>query len=147
MPARAGPSAQGDYLAGFVTHILDNHVDPASGLVRNAPGRDGCNIGYGIEFVDFALASLANDAPAELVTHLEAVLQAAFHAGFRPPGSCCRYRRQAVRSWTPRGQVGARNDQSGGHPVSYRQRPDLDPGYHTGISLLGAMRVAERLTR
>lgn len=39
----------------FVAHVLDRHLDASSGLLRNVPGDDACNVGHGIEFVGFAL--------------------------------------------------------------------------------------------
>ncbi len=36
--------------ARYIDHILDRHLDPDSGLVRDAEGGDRANVGHAVEF-------------------------------------------------------------------------------------------------
>lgn len=190
MLQRFGLDAHGDYLTVFTQHILEHHADRASGLIRDVPESDACNIGHGIEFVGFALAALPPTTPSHLVERLEAILQASFRAGLRLPGLVLSVSAasgavlDAKRPWWSLPETiraAALAYERTGNPATltiWRQAdtaffgnywradrglahqtmtacgpldfvpatPDLDPGYHTGLSLLAAIRVADRLT-
>ncbi|MFD2647345.1 hypothetical protein ACFSX5_05980 [Devosia albogilva] len=189
MLRRLGRGEAAAFADRFVAHVLGRHFDPVSGLLRNVPGSDTCNVGHGIELVGFALDYLPADADDRLVRQLETVLLASFEAGFHGPGlrlavsvatgapqspycpwwslpetiraaAFCfertgnpqvlevwRKAHAAFFSWFWRGEP----------PLAYQTRtdegpadfvpatPDLDPGYHTGLSLLAAIQVAERM--
>lgn len=173
----------------FVAHVLGRHLDPASGLLRNVPGTDACNVGHGIELVGFALDYLPADTDAALISQLEAVLIASFEAGFHAPGvrlavsaatgepispycpwwslpetirsaALCHERtgnplvldvwRKAHTAFfdtywrgTPAIAYQTMTDEG---PVDFvPATPDLDPGYHTGLSLLAAIEAAGRM--
>lgn len=173
----------------FIAHILDRHLDGATGLLRNVPGEDACNVGHGIEFVGFALQHLPVDADPGLVATLERVLLVSFGAGFVGPGIALNVSIATGRTLSPycpwwslpetmraaalvfertrsddalavwqaahhaffrrfwRADVGiAYQTLTADGPVDYvPATPDLDPGYHTGLSLDAAATVAERL--
>src|SRR5690606_28802051 len=57
-----------------------------TGLLRNVPGQDACNVGHGIEFVGFALDHLPADADPGLLRTLERILLQSFRLGFVGPG-------------------------------------------------------------
>ncbi|UXN68137.1 hypothetical protein N8A98_01100 (plasmid) [Devosia neptuniae] len=173
----------------FIAHVLEHYLDPASGLLRNVPGSDACNVGHGIEFVGFALDHLPPDANPALIEHLQAILIASFKAGFHGPGVALtvsvatgeptsRYcpwwsLPETIRSaalchertgnalvldiWRTahaaffdtywRGEPAiAYQTMTGEGPVDFvPATPDLDPGYHTGLSLLAAVEAAARM--
>lgn len=191
MLKRFGLSEHSKFASGFIEHILTNHVDDVSGLVRDTPNGDACNIGHAIEFVGFALAALDDTAPQHLVDQLENVLVAEFQAGFKGPGvvlsvsnatagvlddkcpwwslpetiraAALAYERtlsvDCLSIWQQADQAFFENYWRAGTGVAYQTRtpngpldfipatPDLDPGYHTGLSLLGAINVTERMFR
>lgn len=174
----------------FIVHILERHLDGATGLLRNVPGEDACNVGHGIEFVGFALQNLPADADPQLIATLERVLLASFSAGFVGPGIALNVSILTGKALSPycpwwslpetmraaalvfertrsddalavwqaahraffrhywRGDAGiAYQTLTADGPVDYvPATPDLDPGYHTGLSLDAAAAVAERLT-
>ena len=175
----------------FIARLIERHFDERTGLLRNVPDEDICNVGHGIEFVGFALEYLPMDADSRLLETLERILLASFRAGFDGTGirltvsvetlqpispycpwwslpetmraAALLYRRrpspallalwqQATeaffgRYWRPEAGI-AYQTMSGGKPVDYiPATPDLDPGYHTGLSLLAAVKVAEELGR
>lgn len=189
MLARIGQPAAANFADTFIAHVLEQHLDPQSGLLRNVPGMDVCNVGHGIELVGFALDHLPPDADPALIAQLEGVLLASFKAGFHPPGvrlavsaasgeptspycpwwSLPETIRSAAlcyeRSGNPavlevwrtahdaffgtywRGEPAiAYQTMTAEGPVDFvPATPDLDPGYHTGLSLLAAIEVATRI--
>lgn len=186
---RIGHGAATVYADRFIAHILDRHLDGATGLVRNVPGEDACNVGHGIEFVGFALQHLRPDAESRLIATLERILVASFGAGYVGPGIAlsvsvatgralspycpwwslpetmraaalvyeCTRSDAALAVWRTahdaffrhywRAEAGiAYQTRTSDGPVDYvPATPDLDPGYHTGLSLDAAAVVAERL--
>ncbi|MGV8856491.1 MAG: hypothetical protein ACOH2L_17825 [Devosia sp.] len=172
----------------FISQVIDNHFDPKSGLLRNVPGQDACNVGHGIEFVGFALDYLPTDLDPELLRVLVTILVSSFDKGFEGPGvrlvvsaatgqptspycpwwtlpetirsaALCFERNQsdaAMRLWQAadaafferywRANAGiAYQCLTGDGPIDYvPATPDLDPGYHTGLSLLAAIEMVER---
>lgn len=173
----------------FLAHVLDRHLDPASGLLRNVPGEEACNVGHGIELVGFALDYLPMSADPALVKRLETILLASFDAGFHGPGirlavslatgaptspycpwwSLPETIRSAALCYERTGNPLAREVWQKAHraffgtywqtdpalayqtmtedgPVDFvPATPDLDPGYHTGLSLLAAIESAARM--
>ena len=186
---RIGLGAHTAYCDRFIAHVLDRHLDRASGLLRNVPGLDPCNVGHGIEFVGFALDHLPADADPALVTTLERVLIASFRRGFVGPGvalavsaatgevlnplcpwwslpetirtaALCHARTgnpEALAVWKNAHEAFFTRYWRGTPPLAYQTMtrdgpidyvpatPDLDPGYHTGLSLLAAIEVADTL--
>lgn len=172
----------------FISHVIDNHFDPATGLLRNVPGEDHCNVGHGIEFVGFALDYLAADADPELLRVLETILVSSFDRGFKGPGvrlvvsaasgapispyspwwalpetirsaALCHERSHSadsLRVWRKADEVFFRDYWREGTGIAYQcltdegpvdyvpATPDLDPGYHTGLSLLAAIDMVGR---
>ena len=188
---RIGRAEATGFADRFVAHVLKAHFDPQSGLLRNVPGEDSCNVGHGIELVGFALDYLPADADPALIEQLEAVLLASFEAGFHPPGvrlavsvatgqptspycpwwSLPETIRGAALVYERTGNAAvlavwqkahaaffdnywrcepaiAYQTMTDAGPVDFvPATPDLDPGYHTGLSLLAAIEVAGRLDR
>ena len=186
---RLGQAGATAYADGFIAHILSHHLDQGSGLLRNTPGQDDCNVGHAIEFVGFALDHLGKDGDRQTLNTLERILFASFDHGFAPPGirltvsartgdpvspfcpwwSLPETIRAAALAFEATGSADAfriwRAADArfwaaywrGTPPVAYQcltpegpvdyvpATPCLDPGYHTGLSLLAAARVAERL--
>ena len=186
---RLGLGSHAAYCDRFIAHVLDRHLDPSSGLLRNVPGLDACNVGHGIEFAGFALDHLPADADPALVATLEGVLIASFRRGFVGPGvalavsastgdvlnplcpwwslpetirtaALC-YARTGnpetlavwkdaheaffTRYWRGTPSLAYQTMTAEG-PIDYvPATPDLDPGYHTGLSLLAAIEVADTL--
>ena len=182
------PDAAG-FAERFIAHVLERHLDAATGLLRNVPGMDVCNVGHGIEFVGFALDHLPAEADPALIRQLEAVLLASFAAGFHAPGirlavsaatgeptspycpwwslpetirsaALCYERSgnpQVLDVWRKahaaffetfwRGEPAiAYQTMTAEGPVDFvTATPDLDPGYHTGLSLLAAIEAAGRM--
>jgi hypothetical protein len=186
---RLGLADHAAYAERFIGHVLDRHFDVATGLLRNVPEQDACNVGHGIEFVGFALDWLAPDADPGLVATLERILVSSFKAGFVGPGialsvsagtgvalspycpwwslpetiraaALCHARSGSAATL----EVWRRADEAffgsywrGDAAIAYQTltaagpvdfvpaTPDLDPGYHTGLSLLAAIRVADAL--
>jgi len=174
----------------FISHVVDNYFDPASGLLRNVPGEDRCNVGHGIEFVGFALDYLETDADPELLRVLETILVSSFDKGFQGPGirlvvsaasgapispycpwwalpetirsaALCHERSrsaQSLRVWQKADEVFFRDYWRAGTGIAYQcltddgpidyvpATPDLDPGYHTGLSLLAAVHMVDRVS-
>jgi len=189
MLVRAGLPQAVEFADRFIENVLANHYDEATGLLRNVPGEDACNVGHGIEFVGFALDYLPADADKALIARLERILIASFNAGFVSPGialsisietgkalspncpwwSLPETIRSAALCWQRTGNpdvlaIWQKADEAfythywrGTPPLAYQTMtaagpidfvpatPDLDPGYHTGLSLLAAIRVAEAL--
>ena len=171
-----------------IAHVIDNHFDPASGLLRNVPGQDACNVGHGIEFVAFALDHLGQDPDPALMDTLQTILISSYAKGFSGPGvrlvvsaqsgapvspycpwwslpesirsaALC-YERTGSdealavwkaadrafydRFWRDEAAIAYQCLTDAG-PIDYvPATPDLDPGYHTGLSLLEAIDVANR---
>ena len=190
MLRRLGLAEATAYADGFIAHVLAHHLDQRSGLLRNVPGRDDCNVGHAIEFVGFALDHLGKDGDPQTVSTLQRILVASFDHGFAGPGirltvsartgepvspfcpwwSLPESIRSAALAFETTGSADAlRVWQTadarfweaywrGTPPVAYQcltpdgpvdyvpATPCLDPGYHTGLSLLAAARVAERLS-
>ena len=174
----------------FISHVIDRHFDPQSGLLRNVAGLDNCNVGHGIEFVGFALDYYLGTAiDPELLRVLETILVSSFEKGFQGPGvrlvvsastgtpispycpwwtlpetmrsaALCLERTGSPdvlriwqtadaaffeRYWRP-GSAVAYQCLTDDGPIDYvPATPDLDPGYHTGLSLLAAIEMVERL--
>lgn len=187
---RIGQQQVTAYADRFIAHILDRHYDLPTGLLRNVPGEDACNVGHGIEFVGFALQHLPADADPTLIATLERILVASFAAGFVGPGITLSVSVETGKALSPycpwwslpetmraaalvyartrnddilsvwqaanrafftrywRAEFGVAYqtlDRDG--PADYvPATPDLDPGYHTGLSLAAAAAVAEALT-
>ena len=180
-----GLSENAAFANRFITHVLERHFDPESGLLRNAPRTDVCNVGHAIEFVGFALGHLQGDAEPALVQQLQSVLCSSFTRGFVGPGLCLSVSAATGDSLSPycpwwslpetirsaalcfaatgdskvlriwdradhaffthywRGCVAYQTLTRNG-PVDFvPATPDLDPGYHTGLSLLAAIHVAD----
>ncbi|MCV0378901.1 hypothetical protein [Nitratireductor sp.] len=190
MLERCGLSDHTAYAQRFIDHVIKNHLDETTGLLRNVPGGDDCNVGHGIEFAGFALdhAPVRNN-PA-LVATLERILIASFRASFAECGlhltvsvssgkKLTPYRPwwslpETIRTAALCHQLTGSADSltiwqqadsaffeyywRGAPAIAYQTRtadgptdyvpatPDLDPGYHTGLSLLAAIRVAEALS-
>jgi hypothetical protein len=189
MLRRIGRPEAAGFADRFIKHVLDRHLDPASGLLLNVPGEDSCNVGHAIELVGFALDHLSPDADKALIEKLESVLLASFAAGFRGPGvrlvvsassgqptspycpwwslpetirsaALCHERtgnplvldvwRKAHAAffetyWRGEPAIAYQTMTEQG-PVDFvPATPDLDPGYHTGLSLLAAIEVAARM--
>ena len=189
MLKRIGRADAAGFADRFIAHVLGHHLDPVSGLLRNVPGTDACNVGHGIELVGFALDYLPSDADPALISQLGAVLVASFEAGFHPPGvrlavstatgqpispycpwwslpetirsaALCHERtgnplvldvwRKAHAAFFDtywRGEPAiAYQTMTDEGPVDFvPATPDLDPGYHTGLSLLAAIEAAGRM--
>lgn len=177
------------YADRFIAHILERHLDKASGLLRNVPGEDLCNVGHGIEFVGFVLDYLDGDADPALVETLERILVAAFDRGFIGPGitltvsvatgepqspycpwwslpeairaAALVHQRtgsaDSLRIWQAAHTAFFEHYWRGTPPIAWQTltregpvdfvpaTPDLDPGYHTGLSLLAAIHAADSL--
>jgi mannose/cellobiose epimerase-like protein (N-acyl-D-glucosamine 2-epimerase family) len=177
-----------DFAPRFISHVIDHHFDPGTGLLRNVPGEDACNVGHGIEFVGFALDYLEKDADPELLRVLETILVSSFDKGFNGPGvrlvvsaasgapispycpwwplpetirsaALCHERSgsaESLRVWQKADEVFFRDYWREGTGIAYQcltedgpvdyvpATPDLDPGYHTGLSLLAAIDMVDR---
>jgi mannose/cellobiose epimerase-like protein (N-acyl-D-glucosamine 2-epimerase family) len=186
---RLGLEAHTAYADRFISHVIERHLDSESGMLRNAPGDDACNVGHGIEFVGFAVDYLAENADGALVGTLEHILVSSFNAGFVGPGialSVSIASGQPLSPYCPwwslpetirsAALVHARTGSAeslavwqkahaaffgtywrGEPPIAYQTMtkdgpvdfvpatPDLDPGYHTGLSLLAAIHAADNL--
>jgi hypothetical protein len=186
---RLGLAAYASYAERFIDYVLTRHFDPDSGLLRNVPGEDSCNVGNGIEFVGFALDYLGPEADPSLVETLRMILLSSFTAGFVGPGIAlstsiergtatnvvCPWwslpetiraaalvyeitgDRQVLDVWKKAQQAFFRNYWRGSPPIAYQTMtkdgpvdlvpgtPDLDPAYHTGLCLLAAIEVVDRL--
>ncbi len=186
---RIGHGEAADFADRIVAHVLERHLDPVTGLLRNVPGEDACNVGHGIELVGFAFDYLPDNADPALVKTLETILVASFKAGFRGPGirlsvpietgeptspycpwwslpetirsaALCHERTgtaQVLDVWRQahgaffdtywRGEPAyAYQAMTDDGPVDFvPATPDLDPGYHTGLSLLAAIEAAGRM--
>jgi len=190
MLKRAGHSSLTTYADRFISHVIDRHYDPATGLLRNVPGEDVCNVGHGIEFAGFALDYQGSDASDEMVEMLSSILIASFESGYTDPGVALtvslssgeqtspyrpwwtlpetirtaalifeRTRSERVMSiwqtahraffewyWRDNPSVAYQCRTLDG-PVDYvPATPDLDPGYHTGLSVLAAMQAIDRMS-
>ncbi len=176
----------------FISHIIDRHFDPQSGLLRNVAGQDNCNVGHGIEFVGFALDYYLGTAiDAELLRVLETILVSSFDLGYQGPGvrlvvsaatglpispyspwwtlpetiraaALCYERTGSTavmrvwqeadraffeRYWRPGAGIAYQCLTDDG-PIDYvPATPDLDPGYHTALSLLASIDMVERVSR
>ncbi len=186
---RLGLAEHAGFCDRFIADVLGRYRDPASGLLRNVPGLDPCNVGHGIEFVGFALDHLPPDADPALVETLEGVLIASFRRGFVGPGialavsaasgevlnplcpwwslpetirtAALAYARTGNRDvlaiWKHAHEAFFTRYWRGDPPLAYQTltldgpidyvpaTPDLDPGYHTGLSLLAAIEIADGL--
>lgn len=174
----------------FIAHIIDRHFDSASGLLRNVPGEDACNVGHGIEFAGFALEYLRADADPALLATLERILVASFRSAFTGPGIRLSVSAATLQPTSPycpwwslpetvrtaallhertgsaevldvwrdasaaffanfwRGKPAlAYQTMTADGPVDFvPATPDLDPGYHTGLSLLAAIEAVGRMS-
>jgi mannose/cellobiose epimerase-like protein (N-acyl-D-glucosamine 2-epimerase family) len=177
------------YAIGFIEHVLSQHLDGPTSLLRNVPGGDACNVGHGIEFVGFVLDHLRSDIDPDLLRTLERILEASFAAGFRGPGLVlsvsvgtgavlaphCPWWSlpETIRAaallhrltgsdaslaiWRQADAAFFGRYWRGNPPIAYQTMtadgpvdvipatPDLDPCYHTGLSLLAASRAAAEL--
>ena len=189
MLVRAGVPDAAEFAGRFIEHVLTRHYDAASGLLRNVPGEDACNVGHGIEFVGFALDYLPQDADRALIDILERILLASFDKGYVGPGialsislgsghalspncpwwslpetirsAALAYQRSRnpalLETWQKADAAFFGRYWRGTPPLAYQTltasgpldfvpaTPDLDPGYHTGLSLLAAIHVAEAM--
>lgn len=190
MLKRFGHTAHLAYADRFIAHVIDLHLDAGTGLLRNVPGEDACNVGHGIEFVGFALDYLDDNCDPALIETLERVLVSSFRKGFVGPGialtvsiatgkpqspycpwwslpetiraaALCHERTRSAESleiWKAAHAAFFERYWRGTPPIAYQTMtkdgpadfvpatPDLDPGYHTGLSLLAALRAADRLS-
>jgi len=186
--SRIGRPDLAGFMDRFIAHVIDNHFDDATGLLRNVRGEDRCNVGHGIEFVGFALDFLPADADPALLQVLERILVSSFDLGFKPPGvrlavsaatgdvlspfspwwslpetirsaALCHERSgsaQSLRVWQRADEVFFRDYWRPSAGIAYQclteagpvdyvpATPDLDPGYHTGLSLLAAIDMVTR---
>lgn len=186
---RAGHADRTGFADRFIAHVISNHFDNSTGLLRNVRGEDACNVGHGIEFVGFALDYLPADADPHLIETLETILVASFELGFQGPGvrlvvsaasgtpvsPCCpwwalpetirsaalcferRRSERVMQIWQKAHAAFFDNYWREGTGIAYQCRtdagpidyvpatPDLDPGYHTGLSLLAAIEAIDRL--
>ncbi len=189
MLKRFGHTAHLAFADRFIAHVIDRHYDAATGLLRNVPGEDSCNVGHGIEFVGFALDYLDDTADPALIDKLERILVSSFRKGFVGPGitltvsietgeaqspycpwwSLPETIRSAALAHERTGSAESLDVWKTAHaafferywrgtpPIAYQTMtkdgpvdfvpatPDLDPGYHTGLSLLAAVHAADRL--
>lgn len=189
MLKRFGHTAHLAYADRFIAHVIERHYDADSGLLRNVPGEDGCNVGHGIEFVGFALDYLDDTADRALIETLERILVSSFNKGFVGPGitltvsiatgktqspycpwwslpetirsAALAHARTAsadsLKVWKTAHAAFFERYWRGTPPIAYQTKtkdgpvdfvpatPDLDPGYHTGLSLLAAIHAADRL--
>ncbi|OHV82716.1 hypothetical protein [Rhizobium sp. LCM 4573] len=189
MLKRFGHTTHLTFADRFIAHVIDRHFDAGTGLLRNVPGEDACNVGHGIEFVGFALDYLDDSADPALIETLERILVSSFNKGFVGPGitltvsiasgeahsaycpwwslpetirsaALCHERTGSAESlevWKVAHSVFFDRYWRGTPPIAYQTMtqdgpvdfvpatPDLDPGYHTGLSLLAAIRAADRL--
>lgn len=189
MLVEAGVPQAADFADRFIAHVLDHHYDEATGLLRNAPGEDACNVGHGIEFVGFALDYLPENADKSLISKLERILISSFDRGYVGPGIALSISIETGKPLSPNcpwwslpetirsaALVWQRTESPAvlaiwqkadaafythywreTPPLAYQTMtasgpldfvpatPDLDPGYHTGLSLLAAIRVAEAI--
>ncbi len=189
MLKRFGHTAHLVYADRFISHVIDRHLDAATGLLRNVPGEDDCNAGHGIEFVGFALDYLDAEADPALIEALERILISSFDKGFVGPGiataisiasgepqspycpwwslpeairaAALVHQRTgsaaSLRIWETAHAAFFENYWRGTPPIAYQTMtkegpvdfvpatPDLDPAYHTGLSLLAAIRAADHL--
>lgn len=190
MLERCGLSDHTAYAQRFIDHVIENHLDAKTGLLRNVPGGDECNVGHGIEFAGFALDHAPVRRNPALVATLERILIASFRASFAECGlhltvsvssgeKLSPYRPwwslpETIRTAALCHQLTGSADSlaiwqeadsaffdhywRGAPAIAYQTRtadgptdyvpatPDLDPGYHTGLSLLAAIHVAEALS-
>jgi hypothetical protein len=184
---RLGLGDRAGFADRFIMQVLERHFDPQSGLLRNVPGADLCNVGHAIEFVGFALDHLQGNGDRPLLQQLQTVLASSFRCGFVGPGLCllvsaatgealspyCPWwslsetvrsaalcfeatgDAEALRMWEQADQAFFAHYWRGAFayqtltqdgPVDFvPATPDLDPGYHTGLSLLAAIRVADHI--
>lgn len=193
MLKRFGHTARLAFADRFIAHVIDRHFDAETGLLRNVPGEDSCNVGHGIEFVGFALDYLDDNADPVLIGTLERILVSSFRKGFVGPGitltvsiktgeadspycpwwslpetiraAALVYQRtgsaESLDVWKAAHAAFFERYWRGTPPIAYQTMittkegdgpvdfvpatPDLDPGYHTGLSLLAAIRAADRL--
>lgn len=189
MLVRMGRADIAAFADRFIDDVLDRYFDPASGLLRNTPGDDVCNVGHGIEFVGFALDYLGVGVDPAMLSQLETILLASFAAGFVDPGlrltvsaktgeplspycpwwSLPETIRSAALAYELSGRPEALAVWQKAHEaffthywrttpaIAYQTRteagavdyvpatPDLDPGYHTGLSLLAAINAVSRI--
>lgn len=189
MLKRFGHDGHLAYAEHFIAHVLERHFDDASGLLRNVPGEDFCNVGHGIEFVGFVLDYLDDDDDPALVEKLERILVSSFDKGFIGPGIVltvsaatgepqspyCPWwslpetiraaalvhsrtsSAESLRVWRKGHAAFFEHYWRGTPPIAYQTMtkdgpadfvpatPDLDPGYHTGLSLLSAIHAADKL--
>lgn len=189
MMSRAGLRPEAEAFADrFIDHVLTRHLDTRTGLLRNAPGLEACNVGHAIEFVGFAYDYLAPDADPGLQATLERVLVSSVEFGLKGPAirltvsadtgeplspycpwwslpesiraaALCWERSRSPQVmqiwqrcdaiffadyWRPEASIAYQCLTPDG-PIDYvPATPDLDPGYHTGLSLLAAIDVVER---
>lgn len=188
MLSRIGFEDQAAFGDRFIDHILERHLDPSTGLLRDAQGGGRANIGHAIEFAGFALEYLPPDADRSLVGRIADLVPAAFNAGFTGPGLCLHVSitnqrpsspyfpwwslPETIRAaalaheragpglqmdvWRRAHEAFFTNYWRGKPALAYQTRTadgpvdyvpatsDLDPGYHTGLSLLGAIEVVDR---
>ncbi|CDZ57335.1 Hypothetical protein NGAL_HAMBI2566_18890 [Neorhizobium galegae bv. orientalis] len=189
MLKRAGYTAHLAFADRFIAHVIDRHYDATTGLLRNVPGEDSCNVGHGIEFVGFALDYLDDTADPALIDKLERILVSSFRKGFVGPGitltvsintgeaqspycpwwslpetirsAALAHERtgsaESLDVWKTADAAFFERYWRGTPPIAYQTMtkdgpvdfvpatPDLDPGYHTGLSLLAAIHAADRL--
>lgn len=189
MLKRFGHTAHLAFADRFIAHVIDRHFDPATGLLRNVPGEDLCNVGHGIEFAGFAFDYLDDNADPALIEILERIVISSFDTGFVGPGialtvsiangqaqspycpwwSLPETIRAAALAHMRTGSAGSLRVWNAAHaafferywrgtpPIAYQTMtrdgpvdfvpatPDLDPGYHTGLSLLAAIHAADCL--
>lgn len=186
---RIGKGDRAAFADRFIAHVIEQHFDPASGLLRGVPGGTHANPGHAIEFVGFALEHPPAACDPGLRRVLGRILAASFAAGFDgrgialsvsvPDGRVLSTFRpwwslpETIRAaallfehtrdtavldiWQAADAAFFRHYWRGEPPVAFQTlndsgpvdhvpaTPDLDPGYHTGLSLLAAIRAADAL--
>lgn len=189
MLTRIGHPEAASFADRFVDFVIEHHLDPVTGLLRNVPGGDVSNIGHGIELVGFALDYMPSDTDPDLVRKLETILLGSFNIGFQGPGvrltasvatgevtspicpwwSLPETIRSAALCYERTGNPATLEVWRKAHSAFYDHywrgepaiayqtmtadgpldfvpaTPDLDPCYHTGLSLLAAIEAADRM--
>ena len=182
---RCGLPDETSFADRFIDDVLARYYDETTGLLRNVPGQDACNVGHGIEFCGFAFDHLSHRAPDPRIELLGTILRRSLDFGLQGPGIALSLSiksgqalspyypwwplPEAIRAcalgwkltgddellglWKRADEAFFQNYWQAGQGYAYQTRtldgpvdfvpatPDLDPSYHTGLSLLAAIRM------
>ncbi|MGR3660643.1 MAG: hypothetical protein ACU0CA_05565 [Paracoccaceae bacterium] len=188
---RQGLTPSTGFADRFIDQILENHFDPATGLLLNIPGCDICNVGHSIEFSGFAFEHLATDPEDTRISKIGSILCRSLEVGLQGPGialslsaksgkAVSRYypwwpMPEAIRACALGLRLGGEEDllqlwqradtaffdnylqKNKGYSFQTRTSegpidfvpatPDLDPAYHTALSLLTAAEAIDAETQ